>query len=140
MSRGDVAVFRHPTRDLHFVKRIIGLPGDQVQMSEGKLYLNGAPVDMADLSGRIQETLPNTEPFDVLDLLMGTRGDDTPAFDVPDAHVFAMGDNRDNSIDSRFGVEAGGLGMVPLERMIGRVDLVVMSLDGVEGRFMRRVR
>ena len=165
---GDVAVFRHPITGFHFVKRIVAVTGDRVQMIEGVLHLNGArlevvsdglfsetynieegylacnnaPVALGETCTKSQylETLPDGTAHHILNLSNGLNGDDTEQFQVPEGHVFAIGDNRDNSNDSRFAANAGGIGMVPLDRMIGRVDLIVLSLDGVEGRVMRWVK
>ncbi|MEP5760462.1 MAG: signal peptidase I [Litoreibacter sp.] len=135
VERGDVAVFLHPSQDFHYVKRIMGLPGDRVQMLDGIFHLNGTPLG----DGRA-EKLTNGTSFGILNVADGLRGDTMPTTVVPPGHVFALGDNRDNSNDSRFSTENGGIGMVPLERMVARVELIVMSLDGVEGRFMRWVQ
>lgn len=165
---GDVAVFRHPVTNFHFVKRVVGLAGDKVQMIDGALAVNGttlevrsdglfeelytieegylacnnAPVALGETCTKSQylEVLPNGKGHHILNLSDGLSGDDTEEFVVPEGHVFAIGDNRDNSNDSRFPRETGGLGFVPVELMIGRVDLIVLSLEGTKGRFMRWVR
>jgi signal peptidase I len=165
---GDVAVFRHPVTDFHFVKRIVGLAGDTVQMIDGGLVINGsildvrpdglfseiysieegylacnnAPVALGETCTKSQylEVLPNGKTHHILNLSNGLGGDDTAEFQVPMGHVFAIGDNRDNSNDSRFAQDAGGIGYVPVEQMIGRIDLIVFSLEGTKGRFMRWVR
>jgi signal peptidase I len=168
VKMGDVAVFRHPTTGFHFVKRIVGLPGDTIQMVDGNLVINGtklnvssdglfselytieegylacnnAPVALGEVCTKSQylEILPNGKAHHILNLSNGLGGDDTDVFQVPEGHVFAIGDNRDNSNDSRFDVDSGGLGFVPLDRMIGRVDLIIFSLEGTKGRFMRWVQ
>jgi signal peptidase I len=161
-ERGDVVVFRHPTRDVDFIKRVIGLPGDQVQMRGGRLWLNGeeVPVTRAGdfveikeqqgpqgliprcandpvpqggecLSERYVETLPGASgSHSILNITDGWIADDTPTFVVPAGQYFFMGDNRDNSEDSRFPAEIGGLGFVPEEYLIGRADRIMFSSAG----------
>ena len=170
-ERGDVVVFKHPIDKADYIKRVIGLPGDTVEMREGVLFLNGEPVekqpmadflqrvdqhllDAAALAGRespctwggIEETLPDGErqcrymrfretlpsgvSYEVLDF--GETGPDNwgPEI-VPEDHVFLMGDNRDNSQDSRFRARAGGgVGWVPLDHLVGRASMMVWSTDG----------
>ncbi|MEM0899720.1 MAG: signal peptidase I [Pseudomonadota bacterium] len=138
---GDVAVFKLPSDpSLDYIKRIVGLPGDTVQMSEGKLVINGEPVereligqisdfDVTEQSGPVdvyRETLPNGVTYRTLDLREGAFGDDTREFTVPEGHYFFMGDNRDNSNDSRMGV-----GFVPHENLVGRANVIFFSIaDG----------
>lgn len=160
-ERGDVVVFRHPTKDVDFIKRLIGLPGDTVQMKNGILFINGqeapqqpAPQfietkepqgpqglmptcsnDPVPLGGecrvdRYTETLPNGRQHDVLNITDGWIVDNTPEFSVPAGQYFFMGDNRDNSEDSRFSAASGGLGFVPSEYLVGRADLIVFSSAG----------
>ncbi|MDF0600823.1 signal peptidase I [Psychromarinibacter sp. C21-152] len=157
---GDVVVFRHPTTGSDFIKRVIGLPGDKVQVQDGILYLNGQEVPQepdgvfvetfeaqgpagslpqcsnpspglgADcIKEKAVETLPNGIAHSVLNI-GDTRLDDTPVFTVPEGHFFFMGDNRDNSTDSRVAQGAGGVGMVPFENLIGRADRVMFSSAG----------
>jgi signal peptidase I len=141
---GDVVVFRLP-RDPNqvYVKRTIGLPGDRIQMREGRLWINGSMLPLRrDGRGRVEqedgseinaarfiETLPNGREHPIFKL--DTRGalDDTRVFVVPAGHVFMMGDNRDNSLDSRVPAVAGGVGFVPLENLIGRAEVVLGSWD-----------
>lgn len=140
-ERGDVAVFKFPPDpSLDYIKRVIGLPGDTVQMKEGALYINDVAVEREKI-GTIEdvditeedravdvyrETLPNGVSYTTLDLTQGSAGDDTRAFTVPEGHFFAMGDNRDNSSDSRFSV-----GFVPMENLVGRANYVFFSIaDG----------
>jgi len=160
-ERGDVVVFRHPTDGTDFIKRVIGLPGDRVQMIEGLLHINGEPVEIAPadpfeevydrqgpqrlpprcandpvgeggvcLKDRFTETLPNGVSHSILNISDGGRADNTPEFTVPADHVFVMGDNRDNSVDSRFPQSVGGVGMVPMENILGRADRVMFSSAG----------
>lgn len=160
-ERGDVVVFRHPTRDVDFIKRVIGLPGDTVQMQGGQLILNGQPVPQtpngiftepklpqgparslprcanepvaeggACEKPRFTEELPGGRSHDVLNILDNWPLDDTPVFTVPEGTYFFMGDNRDNSEDSRVPAIAGGLGFVPAEYLIGRADRVMFSAAG----------
>jgi signal peptidase I len=139
-ERGDVAVFKFPPNpDIDYIKRIIGLPGDKIQMKEGVLYLNGTAVkrektgqidnyDVTEVAKPVdvfQETLPNGVTYDTLDIDQGTLGDDTREFIVPEGHYFAMGDNRDNSSDSRFTV-----GFVPAENLVGRANVIFFSISG----------
>lgn len=162
-ERGDIAVFRYPGGDKDYVKRVIGLPGDSVQMKGGQLILNGEPVsrsrvadflvpvtpnspcryvdetakrEVAEPDGtkacaypRYQETLPGGRSYDVLDQMDGPA-DDTPVFLVPEGHYFVMGDNRDDSQDSRFPVAAQGVGLLPADHLVGRALITFFSTDG----------
>ena len=142
-ERGDVIVFRLP-RDpsTTYVKRLIGLPGDRIQMQEGRLYINGAIVPRRaigpfanDVGGRgiastlYVETLPNGREHEVVEISDAEEHDDTPSFVVPPKHYFMMGDNRDNSLDSRIAAEDGGVGFVPEDNLVARADLVLLSRD-----------
>ncbi|MEY4695660.1 MAG: hypothetical protein RIT14_88 [Pseudomonadota bacterium] len=160
-QRGDVVVFRHPVNGSDFVKRLIGLPGDTVQMRNGVLYLNGTeapqtadglfeevyeqqgpmgntprcendPVGEGGIcqKSRALETLPEGVTHHVLNIDRNGPGDNTDVFTVPPGHYFFMGDNRDNSLDSRFGQAVGGVGFVPAENLIGRADRVMFSSAG----------
>jgi signal peptidase I len=139
-ERGDIVVFALP-RDPRttFVKRVIGLPGDRIQMQRGLLYINGTevprrlvgPLRLADdprPALKYIETLPNGRTHDMI-TLGGSPLDDTPVFTVPSNSYFMMGDNRDNSLDSRATPEEGGVGFVPAENLIGRVDRVLFSVS-----------
>ena len=132
-KRGDVAVFKVPLdNSTDFIKRVIGLPGDKIQMQEGVLYINGQAVPKRQLSDfvsipdgdvrRYEETLPNGVKYTALYKDVGGHGDNTKVFEVPDGHYFMMGDNRQNSIDSRFNV-----GFVPFENFVGRADMLFFS-------------
>jgi len=137
-KRGDVAVFRQPPHpEIDFIKRIIGLPGDHIQMKGGILYINDVAVtreqvdDYVDEHGNrfIQyiETLPNGVKHRIIES-QGDQGtyDNTDVFIVPPDHYFAMGDNRDDSSDSRTDV----VGYVPVENLVGRADIIFFSTDG----------
>jgi len=140
-ERGDVVVFKFPPNPgLDYIKRVIGLPGDTVQMREGQLYINGTAVqrekvgqienaDITEVNRPVdvyRETLPNGVAYDTLDLTPNSIGDNTREFVVPPGHYFMMGDNRDNSTDSRFTV-----GFVPEENLVGRANIIFFSIaDG----------
>jgi signal peptidase I len=141
---GDVVVFRLP-RDPNqsFVKRVAGLPGDRVQMIEGRLWINGERlpvrrdgnglVEMEDgsavLAPRFIETLPGGREHPILKLGLGVELDDTGIIEVMSGHLFVMGDNRDDSADSRLPPQAGGVGLLPLENLVGRAEIVLGSWD-----------
>lgn len=142
-ARGDVVVFNLP-RDpkIIYVKRVIGLPGDHVRMRAGHLIINGravgleflgrGEVEMEDGSRvaaeRFCETLPGGVRHAIYKLGHGSL-DDTPEFTVPAGDLFVMGDNRDNSLDSRVPADAGGVGFVPMENLVGRARIVMGSYD-----------
>jgi len=142
-ARGDVVVFRLTGPRTDYIKRIVGLPDDQVQMKSGVLYINGAPVpkdyvdDVSDTEcdasrshclqikyRRYREALPGGATYMVLDLEPNGDYDNTPAFQVPAGHYFMMGDNRDNSNDSR-----SAIGFVPYENLIGRLSTIYFSAE-----------
>ncbi|MEP3442140.1 MAG: signal peptidase I [Sulfitobacter sp.] len=159
-ERGDVVVFRHPVSGRDYIKRLIGLPGDRIQVTGGKLTINGEPIpqepngqfeEVAELQGpqglrprcangavgqggicvkeRATETLPNGVSYDVLNI--GPQAsDNTGVYTVPEGNYFFMGDNRDNSADSRLAQTAGGVGFVPYENLIGRADRIMFSSAG----------
>ena len=145
-ERGDVVVFRLPREpSTTFVKRLIGLPGDRIQMREGRLYINDALVPRR-ATGRFDgdllyiETLPATSggtarDHEIIEISDTERRDNTPVFTVPDGHYFMMGDNRDNSLDSRVAASDGGVGFVPAENLVARVDRLLISRDPEVGWF-----
>ncbi len=160
-ERGDIVVFKHPVSNVDYIKRLIGLPGDRIQMKAGQLYINevaaplepmGVFTEAKELQGPMgrtprcsyspvalnggtcekelfKETLPNGVEHAVLNI--GTDyADDTGVYTVPAAHYFFMGDNRDNSQDSRYPRSTGGVGYVPFENLVGRADRVIFSSAG----------
>jgi len=142
-SRGDVVVFRLPKDDsTDYIKRVIGLPGDRIQMKDGLLYINDKPVErtrVADYVGedpcgqseaiarvkRWRETLPNGVSYESLDCQDNGFYDNTIEYQVPQGHYFMMGDNRDNSQDSRV---QSAVGYVPFENIIGRAQMIFFSI------------
>lgn len=139
-KRGDVAVFKLP-RDTSedYIKRIIGLPGDTVQMKDGQLFINGKQVERAaageytdDSDGpaivlrRYIETLPNGVKHPILKASDDGPLDNTQEYHVPPGYVFAMGDNRDNSLDSRV---LSAVGFIPVENLVGRAEILFFSVD-----------
>lgn len=162
-SRGDVVVFRHPTEKADLIKRVIGLPGDLVEVREGLLIINGNAVARHPLPpAKIRvspnspcrvvppaqprlvatggqsacayqaflETLPAGPSYTVLSQLKDGPADNFPATRVPAGHLFLMGDNRDDSLDSRFPSNEGGVGMLPAQYLIGRAEFTFWSTDG----------
>jgi signal peptidase I len=139
-KRGDVAVFRLP-RDpsVDYIKRIVGLPGDRIQMIDGVLNINGEPVKLQQVEDgydtdrgpvlQFQETLPNGVVHPIFKHAGHNPLDDTAVFTVPEGYVFAMGDNRDNSLDSRVPPQQSGVGFVPLENLVGRAEIRWFSFD-----------
>jgi signal peptidase I len=146
-KRGDVIVFklpRDPSSD--YIKRLIGLPGDKIQMKEGRLYINAQmvprePIEKVRTDDRFghyvdvptyKETLPGGVAHTIIEIEGDTGfNDNTGVFEVPPDHYFMMGDNRDNSTDSRVPPEQGGVGYVPAENLVGRAELIFFSVkDG----------
>ena len=140
-QRGDVAVFKLPRdNSTDYIKRVIGLPGDHVQMKDGRLYINGEMVKRERIEDYVDpeirrpvlqyiETLPNGVRHRILESQGDNGGlDNTREFVVPPDHYFMMGDNRDNSSDSRD--PNGGVGYVPVENLVGRAEFLFFSTDG----------
>jgi signal peptidase I len=139
-NRGDIVVFKLPRDNkTDYIKRVIGLPGDKIQMIANKLYINGTPVqdavvsntEVADAWGaraatEARETLPNGKSFMTQDFGPGNDLDDTPVYEVPTGYYFMMGDNRDNSIDSRV-EQSAGVGFVPAENLVGKAQIIMFS-------------
>ncbi len=159
-ERGDVIVFRHPVTGRDYIKRLIGLPGDKVQIRNGVIILNDTPVKQepdgvfteilepqgpqqlrprcengpvgiggACEKSRFIETLPNGVSYEVLNI-SNQATDNTGVYVVPEGHYFFMGDNRDNSSDSRVPQTVGGVGYVPYEDLLGRADRIMFSSAG----------
>ncbi len=138
-DRGDVVVFRLPKDpSVDYIKRVIGLPGDKIQVKDGVLHINGTPIKReraqdfmeteeglaATAVKRWKETLPNGVSYYTLDLVENGFADNTEVYTVPPDHYFMMGDNRDNSTDSRF----SQVGMVPFENIIGKAQIIFFSV------------
>ena len=153
-KRGDIAVFRLPRdNETDYIKRVIGLPGDKIQMIDGRLYVNGKLTPREEITPYVtndafsregpvptyKETLPDDKmaPTGVTHRIIerdGDRGtlDNTRVFEVPEGHYFMMGDNRDNSTDSRVPMESG-VGFVPFENFVGRAEIIFFSVKTYQG-------
>ena len=141
---GDIVVFRSPKdNEIDYVKRVVGLPGDRIQMRQGQLFINGIPVARVALKDaaaaasacggeagakvkRWRETMPNGASYVTYDCVDNGYADNTEVYTVPPGHFFAMGDNRDNSTDSRF---KSVMGFVPMDHLVGKVTRIFWSLD-----------
>jgi signal peptidase I len=149
-SRGDIVVFRLPKDDsTDYIKRVIGLPGDRIQMKDGLLHINDVPVKRERLSDfvgeepcgfdaqqrvkRWRETLPNGVSYETLDCVDNSFTDNTIVYTVPAGHFFMMGDNRDNSTDSRV---LSAVGYVPFQNIIGRAQMIFFSIAEGEAAWM----
>jgi len=161
-ERGDIIVFKHPVTKTDYVKRLVGLPGDRLQLQDGVLYINDTAAEQAPAGvfeevferqgsfgtvpkcangavgqgavcekPRATETLPNGVAHNVLNVDdYPGMPDNTGVYTVPEGSYFFMGDNRDNSTDSRFPQSAGGVGFVSEDLLLGRVDRVMFSSAG----------
>ncbi len=135
-ERGDVVVFRPPGEPgTDFIKRVMGLPGDRIQVTGGVVFINGKEVprvkvdewqdgDNGEWISRYEETLPEGKKIQVLDQVPNGSVDNTQEYVVPPGHYFMMGDNRDNSRDSRY---ESPVGFVPEENLVGRADIIMVS-------------
>lgn len=141
-TRGDVIVFKLPRdNSTDYIKRLVGLPGDRIQVQEGVLYINGTAVPRVKIDdfiddedpdnpvriARYRETLPNGVSYEVLDQTPFGALDNTQEYVVPPGHYFFMGDNRDNSLDSRV---QSAVGYVPYENLVGRAEVIFFSIAG----------
>ncbi|MCY6383449.1 signal peptidase I [Hoeflea prorocentri] len=136
LNRGDIVVFRLPQDpQTSYIKRVIGLPGDTVQMVDGYTILNGVRLSQEKMSdylydgttgiARYRETLPFGRSYTILNLYDNTELDNTPEFEVPDNSFFVLGDNRDNSLDSRL-----SMGMIPIDNLAGKAVWIYANSGG----------
>jgi signal peptidase I len=151
-ARGDIIVFRLPKDpNVDYIKRVVGLPGDRIQMQQGQLVINDQPVERERLTDqrhvdacgldprsrikRWRETLPNGASYEIYDCVDNGFYDNTTVYTVPLGHLFVLGDNRDNSTDSRV---MSAVGFIPLENIVGRVGRIYWS--AAEGGDLRMER
>jgi len=142
-ARGDVVVFKNMHDDyVDYIKRIVGLPGDHIQVKGGTLYVNGQPAIRKPLGDVLavdeggstmaekeyQETLPGGPEHLIAKMTDEGPQNNTQEYVVPPGDLFAMGDNRDNSLDSRF-MEGRGVGFLPIENLVGRAEFIFFSVD-----------
>ncbi|ATQ42742.1 signal peptidase I [Caulobacter mirabilis] len=144
-KRGDVVVFKTPANNrTDLIKRVVGLPGDSIQVTDGVLSINGKALPrVADGQGnpdacangatptRFIETNPIGKRYETYDCGPDGALDNTPVYVVPEGHYFMMGDNRDNSADSRVPPEVGGVGFVPAENLVGKAQIILASWENV---------
>jgi len=142
-KRGDVIVFKLP-RDMsqNYIKRLVGLPGDRVRFAGGVITVNGKPIaqapagfvrDPGSPEVTVQEKVerrPDGRAYVTFDRGPGHEGDDTDTYMVPEGSYFMVGDNRDNSLDSRWPQAAGGVDFVPAENIVGQARFVLLSWRG----------
>ena len=144
-NRGDVVVFKTPEDNrTDYIKRVIGLPGDQIRIVKGQIYLNDSLIQRKKIKDfiendknsslkriRMYEEYHNDRVFKILDIMDNGIADNTELFIVPEGHFFAMGDNRDNSQDSRFKT----VGFIPFENLVGKARFIFFSLEN--SRFLQ---
>ncbi len=140
-ERGDVVVFKHPINRKTLIKRVVGLPGDEIKVKQGRLYINGEEVERVEedvyryrehrgdiaMVARYEEDLPEGAAHEILERGDREYGDTFGPVTVPPNNLFVMGDNRDNSMDSRF--PDPGVGFLPMDHVIGRADIVLFSIN-----------
>ena len=144
-DRGDIVVFKTPEDNrTDYIKRVIGLPGDKIKIINGNINLNGKNIarkKMKDFFDNDKNTslkrirkykeFHDTKSFDIIDIMDNGIADNTQLFEVPDGYFFVMGDNRDNSQDSRF------IGLIPKNNLVGRAEVVCVSFDTEIGSFLK---